>query len=120
MVVAIVAATMLACATPARAEEGSFAKDFGLGVGAVFVNALYMPAKFVYGVLGSITGGFAYCLTGGNTSVANSIWKPSMGGTYVVTPTHLRGEAPICFSGTSDCGSSTGTAPSGDDGKKAW
>jgi hypothetical protein len=127
-VVVAVAASVLALvvAGPAGAaeDEGRFAKDFGLGVGSVGANLLYMPVKVVYGLLGGITGGMAYGLTGGNAQIASAVWKPSMGGTYVVTPTHLRGEAPICFSGTSDCGEPTRTASAsrsaGGDPDKAW
>ena len=86
---------------PACAEEkeGNFATDFGIGVGAVFTNIVYMPAKFVYATLGGITGGFAYVLTGLRLDLAKGIWVPSMGGTYVVTPSMLKGEDRIYFSG---------------------
>ena len=99
MVVMVAVVTMLGTAArPAVAEE-SFAKDFGIGIGTIFTNIIYMPAKFVYATLGGITGGFAFCLTGGRMDIANGIWRPSLGGTYVVTPSMLRGEDPIYFSG---------------------
>ena len=81
-------------------EENRFATDFGVGVGAVFTNLFYMPTKFVYSTLGGITGGFAYVLTGLRLDIAKGIWVPSMGGTYVVTPSMLKGEDLIYFSGT--------------------
>jgi hypothetical protein len=100
---ALLAACLVAgTAGGARAEEGSFAKDFGLGMGAFGVNLLYMPAKFVYASLGAVTGGFAYVLTGANMEVGQRIWKPSMGGTYVVTPSMLAGEDRIMFSGENE------------------
>jgi hypothetical protein len=100
---ALVAVCLVAgTAGGARAEEKNFAKDFGLGMGAVGVNLLYMPAKFVYASLGAVTGGFAYVLTGANMDVGQRIWKPSMGGTYVVTPSMLAGEDRIMFSGESE------------------
>jgi hypothetical protein len=43
----------------------------------------------------------AYLLTVGNLDTAESIWSPSLGGTYVVTPAMLRNEEPILFSGAS-------------------
>ena len=61
-----------------------------------------MPTKFTYATLGAITGGFAYVLTGFNTNVGKSIWIPSTGGDYVITPAMLRGEDPIYFSGTTE------------------
>jgi len=96
-------------ARPAVAEEDEnhFAKDFGVGIGAVFTNIFYMPVKFVYATLGGITGGFAYVLTGLRLDIAKGIWVPSMGGTYVVTPSMLKGEDPIYFSGTTPQKSST-------------
>ncbi len=103
----IVAAVLLTvvlgmAARPVAAEEDDnrFATDFGLGVGAFFTNLVYMPVKFVYATLGGITGGFAYVLTGLNYDIAKSVWVPSTGGDYVVTPSMLRGDQPIYFSGT--------------------
>jgi hypothetical protein len=99
---AMLAAVLVATVRPAAAEEDDhrFATDFGVGVGAVFTNIFYMPVKFVYATLGGITGGFAYVLTGLRMDIAKGIWVPSMGGTYVVTPSMLKGEDPIYFSGT--------------------
>jgi hypothetical protein len=96
------AVTLLAGATRALAEDDDhrYASDFGVGVGAVFTNIFYMPVKFVYATLGGITGGFAYVLTGFRMDLAKGIWVPSLGGTYVVTPSMLKGEDPIYFSGT--------------------
>lgn len=83
-------------------EEHQYASDFGLGVGAVFVDLVYMPLKFVYATLGGLTGGLAYVLTAGRSDTATAIWRPSLGGTYVITPTMLRGDEPIHFSGQVD------------------
>jgi hypothetical protein len=102
MVAAGVAAAVLALGTvrPVAAEDDHrFATDLGLGVGAIFTNVIYMPTKFVYSTLGGITGGFAYVLTGLRMDIAKGIWVPSMGGTYVVSPSMLKGEDPIYFSG---------------------
>ncbi len=93
---------LLGSGTIAQAEENQFARDFGMGLGASGANLVYMPTKIVYATLGGITGGFAYALTGGNLDVARKVWNPSMGGTYVVTPTMLRGEETVMFSGTTE------------------
>jgi hypothetical protein len=122
VVAALLATLVMAAARPVAAvdDEHRFATDLGFGVGAIFSNVLYMPVKFVYATLGGITGGFAYVLTGLRYDLAKGIWVPSMGGTYVITPSMLRGEDPIYFSGTTkpkseresreeeDLGSSTG------------
>ena len=98
-VAVMVVATTLGIAAPRGADAGDFASDAGIGVGCVFVNLLYMPAKFVYATLGGFTGGLAYLLTGANYDVAERIWTPSLGGNYVVTPAHLRNEQTLYFSG---------------------
>ncbi|HEY2388786.1 MAG TPA: hypothetical protein VGK30_17660 [Candidatus Binatia bacterium] len=106
VVVAILVATLcLGTARPGLAEEQeeeNFATGFGLGVGAVFVDLVYMPVKFVYATLGGLTGSLAYVLTAGRTETAMSIWRPSLGGTYVVTPRMLKGDEEIHFSGRAE------------------
>ena len=44
-------------------------------------------------------GAGAWALTGGNTQVANTVWRSSLGGDYVLTPDMLTGKQPIYFSG---------------------
>jgi hypothetical protein len=74
-------------------------KGVGVGAGTVVGNALYIPAKLVYGILGGVAGGAGWALTGGNTQVANTIWRSSLGGDYVLTPNMVAGHDPIHFSG---------------------
>ncbi len=101
VVVTVVAAMLsIGVARPAAAEE--YANDFGLGVGTVLVDLVYMPVKVVYATLGGLTGGLAFLLTGGRMDTASAIWRPSLGGTYVITPSMLRGDDPIYFSGSAD------------------
>ena len=87
----------LGTATPARA---GYLEDAGWGTLTVLTNVVYMPAKITYAVLGGLTGGFAFALTGGDLKTAETVWVTSMGGTYVVTPGMLQGQDPIAFSGT--------------------
>jgi len=75
--------------------------DVGYGSLAVLTNIFYMPAKIVYGTLGLVTGSLAYLLTVGDGDAAMTIWNPSLGGTYVVTPAMLSSDEPILFSGPS-------------------
>lgn len=74
----------------------------GYGAAALLGNVLYIPAKLVYAVLGGIGGGAAFLLTAGNTQTANTIWRSSLGGDYVLTPQMVAGEEPINFSGPTD------------------
>lgn len=92
---------LLSPAALAETQSTSYWGDAGYGVLCVFANLLYMPAKVVYAGVGTLTGGLAYALTAGNTDTAKSIWSPSLGGSYVVTPGMLRGDQPILFNGPS-------------------
>lgn len=74
-------------------------KGAGIGAATLVANVGYIPAKMVYAILGGITGGAGYALTGGNQGAANSIWRSSLGGDYVLTPEMLTGQQPIHFSG---------------------
>ncbi len=74
-------------------------KGVGVGAGTIVGNVLYVPAKLVYGILGGVAGGAGWALTGGNTEVANTIWRSSLGGDYVLTPNMVAGQDPIHFSG---------------------
>lgn len=86
--------------TPASAGEENPWRSAGLGLGAVLSNVVYMPAKMVYGALGSVTGGLTYLLTGGSYETAQNVWVASLGGTWVVVPDNLTGQTPVEFSGT--------------------
>jgi len=74
----------------------------GYGAAALFGNVFYIPAKFVYAILGGLGGGAAWLLTAGNTQTANTIWRSSLGGDYVLTPQMVAGEEPINFSGPTE------------------
>ena len=89
-------ALLLSTPISARAD---FSDDVGMGTAAVLANVVYMPTKLVYATLGGVTGSFAYLLTGGNYNAAERVWTPSLGGNYVLSPEHLRGQQQIYFSG---------------------
>jgi len=119
LIVAIALATPMAAraqssnppaSTPQVQQPSSGGVDWnGVGIGAATLgaNVLYIPAKFVYGILGGITGGAGWAVTGGNSQVSDTIWRSSLGGDYVLTPSMIRGDDPIHFSGP------TTTAPNG-------
>lgn len=93
----IASAPLSASARESSSKEAG--NDFGIGAVAVFANLVYMPVKLVYGVLGGVTGGLAYVLTGGNREVADGVWVPSLGGDYVLTTEMMKGRDPVHFSG---------------------
>jgi hypothetical protein len=74
----------------------------GYGVGALFANVLYVPAKLVYAILGGLVGGGTYLITAGNKQAADTVWRSAFGGDYVVTPQMLAGEQPLNFSGPTE------------------
>jgi hypothetical protein len=99
-VAAAVVASSIVTVEAVRAEE--YQENAGWGALSVLANIGYMPAKTLYAVGGGLTGGFAYALTGGDYATARNIWEMSLGGTYVVTPSMIRGEQPIHFAGTAN------------------
>ena len=74
----------------------------GYGAGALFCSLLYIPFKLTYAILGGLIGGGTYLVTAGNTQAANTVWRSSLGGDWVVTPAILQGQAPLNFSGPTD------------------
>lgn len=96
----------IAGATPTQVQQpqegGVNWPGAGYGVGALFANFLYVPAKLVYAILGSLVGGGTYLVTAGNKQAADTVWRSALGGDYVVTPQMLAGEQPINFSGPTE------------------
>jgi hypothetical protein len=92
-------------------EGGVNWKGVGIGAGTVASNLVYVPAKLAYGILGGIAGGAGYALTGGNKDVAETIWRSSLGGDYVLTPEKITGDQPIYFSGPSTPAAAPTSAP---------
>jgi hypothetical protein len=82
-----------------QAPQPSVTEEMGYGFGSALANLFYIPAKVVYAGLGLMTGGLGYVLSAGRGDVANNIIYPAVRGTYVVTPSHLKGEQPVVFVG---------------------
>jgi len=98
----------------ARAEA-SDAEGVGYGVGSALASVVYGPAKIVYAGVGSVVGGLAWALTGGDTAVSTPIFESALYGDYVVTPDVLKGQRPLEFVGRgpeSKSGSQVGSPPS--------
>jgi len=101
-------------ATPQVAQPPDSGVDWnGVGVGAATAAAdvVYVPLKVGYAILGGIIGGAGWAVTGGNSQVSDTIWRSSLGGDYVLTPSMVRGDEPIHFSGpTETSGQGSGAA----------
>ena len=96
----LMSAPASAVARDANSKEAS--ADLGIGVVTALANVVYMPVKVTYGLMGGITGGFAYVLSGANREVAEGVWVPSMGGDYVLTTDHMTGREQVHFNGVRD------------------
>jgi len=85
-------------------DESSLQSDssVGLQIASGALSILYTPFKAAYAILGGFFGGLAYLVSGGNEAAANPVWNSSLGGTYWLTPQHLRGDEPINFLGPSN------------------
>jgi len=81
------------------ADNGAIWSGAGYGAGAVFCSLLYIPFKLTYGILGGLVGGGTYLVTAGNSQAADTVWRSSLGGDWVVTPAMLQGQEPLNFSG---------------------
>jgi hypothetical protein len=115
LLIAISSASLNAQTEPSPTDptEPSLGQEVGYGVGAALANVIYIPAKVTYAGLGLLTGGLGFVLSGGQADVANNIIYPSIRGTYVVTPNHLKGKEPIYFVGAppAESGPHVGAAP---------
>jgi hypothetical protein len=94
--VAVFAGTL---GVPHAVRAEGVGENFGWGALATVSNLGYMPAKLVYALFGGLTGGLAYVVTLGDYDTSKEIWTASLGGTYVLTPSMMRGEEPIVFAG---------------------
>jgi len=94
----VVASAVLLQSGPAAARDDT-ATEAGLGIGSALCSLVYGPAKVVYATLGTVFGGLAWGLSGGDFEVLNAVMMPAVRGDYVVTPSHLRGQEPLEFIG---------------------
>jgi hypothetical protein len=106
LTIALLAAPMSAglAQDNSRHEQGRSAAptQFGIGAASVLLSIPYGAAKVTYAALGGIIGGFAYLFSAGDKDAAQAVWIPSLHGTYVLTPDHLKGDKSIQFIGKDD------------------
>jgi hypothetical protein len=104
LIVALVASPVLSGRAEAQGQSsGSLtAQEVGYGAGSFVASLFYTPVKLTYAMLGLVAGGLGYVVTAGRTDVTKNIIAPAVRGDYVVAPSHLRGERPLVFIGTTD------------------
>jgi len=122
-VAAICAVVVASAPGAALAGGGGTLKEGGLGAAATVTSIIYGPTKILYALGGSLIGGMAWMVTGGDTEVAGTIVTRSVRGTYVITPESLTGKQSIEFVGRSPeyrevagMGTQVATAPDAPDG----
>lgn len=81
-------------------DSASIGIDFATGLGCLLVAPVYGAAKLAFAISGGLVGGLAWAFSGGNIETADSVWNPTLKGTYVITPDHLTGRTPIEFIGS--------------------
>ncbi|OGQ79366.1 MAG: hypothetical protein A3F90_01465 [Deltaproteobacteria bacterium RIFCSPLOWO2_12_FULL_60_19] len=106
LIVALIAAPVFSGRAEAQAKGQSTdsltAQELGYGAGSFVTSLFYTPVKVTYAVLGLVVGGLGWVVTAGRTDVTKNIIAPAVRGDYVVAPSHLRGEKPLVFIGTTD------------------
>jgi len=88
-------------AAPAVAQdaERGATMEFALGVSSFALTLPYGLVKLTYALGGSLTGGMAWVLTGGQSEVARAIIQPAVRGDYVIIPEHLTNDRALVFVG---------------------
>jgi len=81
------------------AGNSTLATEFMTGFASFLVTPVYGVFKVVFAGLGALTGGMAWAFSGGDTALADKIWRPAIRGTYIITPDHLAGRKPVRFIG---------------------
>ena len=97
--VVLVAFTCQIVALAPSASAAGFGTEAVQGLGSYFLTMPYGGIKLAVAVLGGLAGGMGFLFTGGDRLTADKIWGPSLGGEYVITPEHLRGQKDLHFFG---------------------
>src|SRR5262249_50298975 len=82
----------LSLAQPAAPTAGG---EVVKGVEGAVLSIVYFPAKVLLGTVGALLGGFSGWATGGNERAAEGVWRPTVGGSYFITPETLDGTKPF-------------------------
>lgn len=90
--------------TDPATDAQSTPSGVGMQAAAAVTTILYFPFKAAFAIGGGIVGGLAYLFSGGSEKTAKSIWIPSMYGTYIITPDHLKGDEAVRFLGVPPAG----------------
>jgi hypothetical protein len=79
------------------AAKDSTAQEVTYGAGSFFGTLLYAPVKTSFCVVGAVTSGLT--LPFGGTQTAGKVARTACGGTWVITPSTLKGQEQVRFVG---------------------
>lgn len=83
---ALVLAALLVALSPARSSAEDLIEKSGAAIGMGIGNLVYVPAKAVSVFIGALSGVLSYVFTGGDTEVAQQVWRDTQTGPYYITP----------------------------------
>ncbi|HEY7319147.1 MAG TPA: hypothetical protein VIE89_16405 [Candidatus Binatia bacterium] len=79
------AITLIATAPTSLRAEDTIEKA-GVAIGVTAGNMIFLPAKVISTSMGVFFGGVSFLLTGGDTEVAQQMWRNSTAEPYLITP----------------------------------
>lgn len=94
--VALALAPLAAAADEERPSDAFVAVT---GIASVLGTLIYAPFKLTHALTGTVVSGLAWLSTGGDGAVTRTIFNSSVGGDYVITPSHIQGERSLRFLG---------------------
>ncbi len=97
--IALVGLLAVSLAPGAAMAEESATSEAGVGALSAISSLVYGPVKLLYAITGTVIGGMAWGLSGGDGEVLHAVVTPAVRGDYVVTPEHIRMEKQVEFFG---------------------
>ena len=93
----VLGGVLVGAAQPARAFDP--VDEALIGLGAMFANTAYIPAKMLVAGIGLAAGGLVGVATGGDERASYGVMVPLSTGTFVLRTAHFTGQKPIEFFG---------------------
>lgn len=79
-------AALLLTTSPVKSHAEDLIEKSGAAIGMGVGNLVYVPAKAVSVFIGALSGVLSYVFTGGDTEVAQQVWRDTQTGPYFITP----------------------------------
>lgn len=72
--------------SPARSRAEEVTEKAGMALGVTAGNLLFLPIKAISVTIGAFSAVTSFVVTGGDTEVANQVWRDTSQGPYAITP----------------------------------